>query len=364
MGVPFVDLATQLRSIRAEIDAAIARVLDDTSFVLGPHLEAFERDFARFCEVTHAIGVANGTDALELAFRALALRGEVVMPANTFIATPLAAVRAGLRPVFVDVDPDTLLLDPRGLEDAIGGETSAIAPVHLFGQVAPMAPLAALAERRDLAIVEDAAQAHGARRGGKRAGTFGDVAATSFYPGKNLGAYGDGGAVMTDDDELAAELRALRNYGSEVKYHHPKRGFNSRLDPMQAAILGVKLTHLERWTEARRAAAARYHERLAGIDGVRLPVTPDDTEPVWHLYVVRVEERDRVKAAMEAAGVGIGVHYPVPCHLQGAFAHLGHAPGDFPVAEEAARTMLSLPMFPEITEAQQDEVVAALTAAL
>lgn len=364
MAVPFVDLSVQLASIRAEIDAAIARVLDDTSFVLGPHLEAFERDFARFAEVKHVVGVGNGTDALELAFRALGLRGEVVMPANTFVATPLAATRAGLRPVFVDVDPDTLLLDPSKLDEAIGAETSAIVPVHMFGQVAPMARLAELAEARDLALVEDVAQAHGARRDGKVAGTFGDIAATSFYPGKNLGAYGDAGAVMTHDDDLAAEVRALRNYGSEVKYHHPKMGFNSRLDPIQAAILGVKLGHLAAWTDARRAAAARYDRLLAGVEGVRLPVTPEGTDPVWHLYVVRVAERDRVLKAMQAAGVGVGVHYPMPCHLQGAFAKLGHARGDFPVAEEAARTMISLPIFPEITEAQQEEVVGALRAAL
>ena len=364
MAVPFVDLKAQLASIRADVDAAIARVLDDTSFVLGPHLEAFERDFARFSEVKHVVGVGNGTDALELAFRALGLRGEVVMPANTFVATPLAAVRAGLRPVFVDVDPDTLLLDPAKLDDAIGAETSALVPVHMFGQVAPMTRLAELAQARDLALVEDVAQAHGARREGKTAGTFGDIAATSFYPGKNLGAYGDGGAVMTDDDALAAEVRALRNYGSEVKYHHPKMGFNSRLDPIQAAILGVKLQHLSAWTRARRAAAERYDRLLADVDGVRRPVTPAGTEPVWHLYVVRVPERDRVMEAMRAAGVGVGVHYPVPCHLQGAFAKLGHARGDFPVAEEAAETMLSLPMFPEIAEAQQEEVVRALRAAL
>lgn len=364
MAVPFVDLKAQLASIRADVDAAIARVLDDTSFVLGPHLEAFERDFARFSEVKHVVGVGNGTDALELAFRALGLRGEVVMPANTFVATPLAAVRAGLRPVFVDVHPDTLLLDPAKLDDAIGAETSALVPVHMFGQVAPMTRLAELAQARDLALVEDVAQAHGARREGKVAGTFGDIAATSFYPGKNLGAYGDGGAVMTDDDALAGEVRALRNYGSEVKYHHPKMGFNSRLDPIQAAILGVKLQHLSAWTRARRAAAERYDRLLADVDGVRRPVTPAGTEPVWHLYVVRVPERDRVMEAMRAAGVGVGVHYPVPCHLQGAFAKLGHARGDFPVAEEAAETMLSLPMFPEIAEAQQEEVVRALRAAL
>ena len=348
------------------MSAGFARVFERTSFILGGEVAEFEASFARFVGVPHCIGVANGTDALELALRALGIGAgdEVVVPANSFIASALAVARAGASPVLVDCDAATLLLDVADVERKLTPRTRALMPVHLFGQVAPMELLTPLAADRRIAIVEDAAQAQGASRHGRSAGGFGIVAATSFYPGKNLGAYGDAGAVLTSSDEIAQRLRALRNYGSDVKYHHPETGFNSRLDTLQAVVLSAKLAHLADWNAARRRAAQRYDELLAGTPGVTLPVTLPGNQHIGHLDVVRVPRRDEVLARLAAAGIGAGIHYPVPIHLQGAFRHLGHGKGDFPVAERAAGEILSLPLFAEITPAQQERTVAVLKQAL
>ena len=348
------------------MSAGFARVLGNTSFILGADVAEFEASFARFAGVPHCIGVANGTDALELALRSLGVGAgdEVVVPTNSFIASALAISRAGATPVFVDCEDDTLLLDVADVERKLTPRTRAVMPVDLFGQAAPFEKLAPLLEGRRIAVVEDAAQAQGAERNGRAAGSFGDVAATSFYPGKNLGAYGDAGAVLTASDEIAQRVRALRNYGSEVKYHHPETGFNSRLDTLQAVVLNAKLARLAGWNAARRSAAQRYHELLADIPGVKLPATLPGNEHVWHLYVVRVPGRDRVLKELQAAGIGAGIHYPVPIHLAPAFARLGYAEGSFPVAERTADQLLSLPIFAEITPEQQQRVVDTLKAAL
>ena len=365
-GIPLVDLAAQHREVADEVRSGMARVMDSSSFILGRDVAEFEAAFAAFSEVRHCIGVANGTDALELALRALGVGAgdEVILPANTFIATAAAVIRAGATPVLVDCDPVPQLIDVAQVAAKVTPRTKVILPVHLFGQVARVEELLALAEMRGIAVVEDAAQAQGARRHGTTAGGFGIAAGTSFYPGKNLGAYGDGGAVLTSSDEVARKLRALRNYGSEVKYSHPEIGFNSRLDTLQAVVLQAKLRRLAAWNEARRDAARRYHALLAELPGVTLPATLPGNEHVWHLYVVRVPRRDEVLRRLHEAGVGAGVHYPVPIHLQGAFANLGHRPGDFPEAEAAAAEVLSLPLFPQITAAQQERVAGTLAKAL
>jgi len=364
--IPLVDLKAQLAQIGDDVRRGFDRIVENTAFILGKEVATFERDFAKLCDAPFCVGVGNGTDALELALRALGVgRGdEVIVPANTFIASALAIERAGATSVLVDCEPVHQLIDVDGAKSAITPRTRAIMPVHLFGQMAPMEHVVTLAEQAGLEVVEDAAQSQGARRNGHRAGSVARMAGTSFYPGKNLGAFGDGGAVLTRDEKLAAKVRALRNYGSEVKYYHPELGFNSRLDALQAAVLNAKLPHLDRWNGQRRAAAARYHELLAGMDGVGLPGTLEGNEHIWHLYVIRVQQRDRVLEKLNAAGIGAGIHYPVPIHLQGAFAHLGHAKGAFPVTEKAADEILSLPMFPEITPEQQERVAAALRAAL
>jgi dTDP-4-amino-4,6-dideoxygalactose transaminase len=366
--IPLVDLGAQHRQIADEVARGFARVFEKTAFILGEDVKRFEDAFAAFTGAKHCIGVGNGTDALELALRAAGVGpgDEVIIPTNTFVATPLAAARAGATPVFVDCDPETYLLDTDQVAAKIGPRTRAIMPVDLYGQVAPMEPLARLVEQHGLKVIEDAAQAQGARRHGRGAGTFGDAAGTSFYPGKNLGAYGDAGAVLTGSDELAAKVRALRNYGSAVKYHHPETGFNSRLDTLQAVVLLAKLARLAAWNQARREAAARYDRLLAeaALPGVTTPRTLEGNEPVFHLYVVRVPRRDKVLKQLNAEGIGAGIHYPVPCHLQGAFRHLGLGPGAFPVAEKAAGEILSLPMYGEITPEQQERVVDALRRAL
>lgn len=366
MAIPLIDLRAQHEQIDDEVRRGWDDVLARTAFVLGEEVAEFERSFAAFSAVQHCVGVANGTDALELALRAVDVGPghEVIVPANTFVATATAVVRAGAAPVLVDVDPDTHLMDVDRMTDAITPRTRAVVPVHLFGQVAPMATLQAVADDHGLVVVEDAAQAQGATQGGRMAGSFGALAGTSFYPGKNLGAYGDGGAVLSNDDSFAARVRVLRNHGSEVKYHHPHVGFNSRLDTLQAVVLSAKLRHLAGWNEQRRQAAARYGELLDDLEEVTLPVTLPGNGHVWHLYVVRVPGRDDVLASLHAAGIGAGIHYPVPVHLQGAFSHLGHGPGNFPVTERAAGEILSLPMYAEITPAQQERVADALREAL
>jgi dTDP-4-amino-4,6-dideoxygalactose transaminase len=364
--IPPVDLRAQHEAIAEEVAAGFAAVLDRTAFILGPAVTAFESAYAAFIGARHCIGVANGTDALELALRAAGADAdaEVLLPANTFIATALAVLRAGARPVLVDCDEAHHLIDLQQAAARVTKRTRFLLPVHLYGQMAPTEEVEALARAHGLTVIEDAAQAQGARRHGRAAGTTGRAAGTSFYPGKNLGAYGDAGAVTTDDDALAARLRALRNYGSEVKYHHPEMGFNSRLDTLQAVVLSAKLKRLGAWNEARRAAARRYDELLADLPAVTLPRTLAGNEHVFHLYVVRVPHRDKVQERLAADGIGAQIHYPIPIHLQGAFRHLGLGPGSFPVAERAAGEILSLPIYPEITAEQQARVVASLRGAL
>jgi dTDP-4-amino-4,6-dideoxygalactose transaminase len=364
--IPLVDLAAQHRQVADAVASGFARVLEKTAFILGDDVARFEEEFASFAGVAHCAGVANGTDALEIALRALNVgRGdEVILPANTFIATALAVARAGATPVLVDCDPSYGLVDVEQVARKVTKKTKAVVPVHLFGQVAPMEQLLPVCADAGLLVVEDAAQAHGAKRHGKGAGTFGSAAGWSFYPGKNLGAYGDAGAVTTSSADVHKRVKALRNYGSEVKYHHPETGFNSRLDTLQAVVLRCKLQHLARWNASRREAARVYDELLSGAGGVQRPTIAPGNEHVWHLYVVRVKNRDDVLKKLNAAGIGAGVHYPVPIHLQGAFRHLGHKRGDFPVAEKAADEMISLPMFAEITREQHVRVVDELKKAL
>lgn len=364
--IPLVDLGRQHEEIADEVRAGWDRVVGRAAFVLGDEVRAFEAAFASFAGVRDCVGVGSGTDAIELALRACGVGpgDEVVVPANTFAATALAVVRCGARPVLVDIEPDSYLVDADRVRERLGPRTRAIVPVHLYGQLARLEALVELAAEAGLAVVEDAAQCHGARRHGRHAGHLGAAAATSFYPSKNLGAYGDAGAVLTRSDDLARRLRALRNWGGDSKYEHRETGFNSRLDTLQAVVLHAKLRRLERWNEDRRAAAARYGERLAELPEVTPPTVLDGNEHVWHLYVIRVPDRDAVVAALNADGIGAGIHYPVPIHLQGAFADLGHREGDFPAAEATARSIVSLPIYPGITEAQQECVVDSLRRAL
>ena len=363
--VPLVDLKAQYLSIQSEIDAAIAGVLASTRFIMGPEVQAFEDGFAAVCHVSACVGVGSGTAALELVLRALGVQAgdEVITVAHTFIATAEAITAVGARPVFVEIDPHTYVMDPDAFQDALTPRTKAVVPVHLYGQPANMTRITAIAAQHGIAVVEDAAQAHAAAWDGVPVGGFGDAACFSFYPGKNLGAYGDAGAVTTHREELAAQVRSLRNHGRRSKYLHDQVGFGHRLDTLQAAILAAKLPHLPAWTSARRRLAARYNDLLADA-GVVLPAVAPAADPVWHLYVVRVQARDAVLADLNRAGIGAGVHYPVPLHLQPAYADLGYAPGALPVTEAVAETCLSLPIYPEMTDAQQDRVVEALKQAV
>ena len=368
--VPFQDIPLQIRNIKPEIDAAVQAVLAHGEFILGPEVATFEREWAEYCRVPHAVGVGSGTDALHLILRALGIGpgDEVITVANTFIATAEAISYAGAKPVLADCRIEDFLLDPAAAAAAITPRTRAIIPVHLYGQPADMDALGALAQNSGLALIEDAAQAHGASLAdGRVCGSLGVAAAFSYYPIKNLGAFGDGGAVTTRDEPLARQIRLLRNWGSVVKYHHEVQGFNSRLDTLQAAILSVKLRHLAAWNDARRAAAGWYRSALGGCPGVVLPAeAPWTGRHASHLFVVRVLERDRdvVARAMAARGVQTVVHYPVPIHLQKAYADLGLRRGAFPAAEAASSSILSLPMFPEITQGQVAYVADSLRAVL
>jgi dTDP-4-amino-4,6-dideoxygalactose transaminase len=367
MSVPLVDLAAQHAAVAEEVAEGWRQVVAKTAFIAGPQVAAFESEYAAFIGVRHCVGVANGTDAIEIALRALSVGpgDECILPANTFIATAEAVWRVGARPVLVDcADDGTYLIDTSAVEGALTPRTRAIIPVHLYGQAAQVEQLLPLAESTGAWIVEDAAQAQGARRGGASAGVLGHVAATSFYPGKNLGAYGDAGAVITNSGELAVRMRMIADHGTRAKYDHEVIGCNSRLDTLQAVVLSAKLRRLAGWNAARQAAARRYDELLASVEGIIRPAVLDGNEHVWHLYVVRVPDRDRVIKELHAAGIGAGIHYPVPVHLAPASAGLGYTEGAFPVAEQAAREVLSLPLFPEITPAQQERVVSVLTAAV
>ncbi len=334
------------------------------AFINGPQVAAFEREYADYLGIAHCVGVGSGTDALELALRAAGIgRGdECVLPANTFIATAEAVARAGATPILVDCQADTGLIDPMAVADAVGPRTRAILPVHLYGQAAAVEQIRPLAA--GAVVIEDAAQSQGARRHGAATGTLGDAAATSFYPGKNLGAYGDAGAVMTSDDDLASRVRLLRDHGSDRRYEHPVLGFNSRLDTLQAVVLSAKLRRLDGWNDDRRKAAERYHELLANVPRAERPAVAEGNEPVWHLYVVQVPNRDQVLRTLHEAGIGAGIHYPTPIHRTGAFTDLGYGPGAFPNTERRAHRQLSLPIFPEITAAQQERVVEVLSGAV
>lgn len=362
--VPLADLHLQHLVVADAIREGFDRVLADSSFVRGPDVDRFEEEFAAYCGVRRTVGVGNGTDALELALLALGLRegDEVLVPANTFVATAEAVARTGATPVFVDCDDD-YLIDVASAADAVTRRTRAVMAVHLYGQCAPVERLTD-ALGPEVVIVEDAAQAQGARRHGARAGSLGVIAGTSFYPGKNLGAYGDAGAVMTDDDELAAAVRRLGNHGGLSAYRHEVVGTNSRLDSLQAVVLSAKLAHLDSWNRDRREAAARYAAMLHGVGGLVLPRTAPGNEHVHHLYVVRTTERDRVREELAAAGVATGVHYPQPVHLLGPFLPHSGRPRSLPRAEAFAGELLTLPLYPGITAAQQEYVVESLVGAL
>jgi len=354
----------QYRSIKPEIDAAVLRVLDSSQFILGEEVVAFEKEFAAYCGTSDAIGVNSGTSALHLALLAAGIGpgDEVITVPFTFVATAAAIVYAGATPVFVDIDPETCNMAPGEIERAITSRTKAIMPVHLYGHPADMDPILEIARRRHLLVIEDAAQAHGAEYKGRRCGSMGVMAAFSFYPGKNLGAYGEGGAVVTSDPALAKKVRVMRSWGEERRYEHSVKGFNYRMDGIQGAILRVKLRHLEAWTEARRARAADYARAFAGA-GITLPVEQPQCRHVYHVYAIRSPHRDATRAALQAADIQSGVHYPIPVHLQPAHADLGYTRGDFPVTEEVAAQVLSLPMFPEMTTGQVQTVAAAVLAA-
>jgi len=362
MNVPFLDLRAQLAPLEDDMLRAVQDVMRSTAFVLGKDVECFEQEFASFCDCEHAVGVASGLDALKLALRALGVGpgDEVITAANTFIATTLAASSIGAVPVLVDMGVDTFTLDPDLLEAAITAKTKVIIPVHLYGRPADMTPILAITRKHNLRVLEDASQAHGARYKGKRVGGLGDVAGFSLYPGKNLGAYGDGGVITTNDPEIARTLRAMRNYGSFVKYYHENLGENSRLDTLQAAILRVKLPHLNTWSAARREKARIYREGLQNAGDLVLPTEHPDLEQVYHLFVVRTRKRDELMACLQSQGVGCIIHYPIPIHMQEAYKHMGWKEGQFPVTETAAKEILSLPMFPELSEVQQRQVISAI----
>ncbi len=359
--VPLVDLKAQYHSIKPEIDAAIAGVLESSQFVLGEAVAAFEKEFARFCGTEQAIALNSGTSALHLALLAAGVGAgdEVITTPFTFVATVAAILYCGARPVLVDIDPNSFNIDPAGIEKAVTLRTKAIIPVHLYGQPADMDAITEIASRHRLVVIEDAAQAHGAEYKGRRAGSLGALGCFSFYPVKNLGAYGEGGAVTTSNPEHARTVRMLRDWGTDKKYHHQLKGYNYRMEGLQGAILGVKLRHLERWTEARRAHARLYDELLAGSE-VCTPQAMPDARHVYHAYTVRSTERDQLQKTLAAAGVQTAIHYPVPVHLQPAYSDLGYRAGAFPHAETAAMQVLSLPVFPEMTEVQLREVAHAI----
>jgi dTDP-4-amino-4,6-dideoxygalactose transaminase len=361
--IPLVDLREQLQRIRPEIEAALGCVLDSGQFVLGEEVAAFEQEFAAYCGGGEAVAVNSGTSGLHLALLAAGIGpgDEVITVPFTFVATVAAIVHAGATPRFVDIDPVHFTMDPAALEAAITPRTRAIVPVHLYGQPADMEPLLATARRHGLTVIEDAAQAHGAEYRGRRCGSIGDIAAFSFYPGKNLGAYGEGGAVVTRNPKYATTMRMLRDWGQSTKYEHRLKGFNYRMDGFQGAILRVKLRHLERWTEARRSRAALYR-RLLSDSPVRVPVERAGCRHVYHVFTIRVTDREGTQGRLREHGVATGIHYPIPVHLQPAHADLGYTSGDFPASEEAAAQVLSLPMYPELTDAQVDAVAAAVGA--
>ena len=353
MQVPFLDLKTQYQSIKEEVDQAIQEVIDSCAFILGPAVTEFENNFAEYLGVKHVIGVDSGTQAIELALRALGVEqgDEIIAPANTFIASVLPVSRLGAKPVFVEINPKTYNIDVDKIEAAITPRTKGIIPVHLYGQpVIEMERILEIAEKHNLFVMEDTAQAHGAKYKGKCAGSFGHASAFSFYPGKNLGAYGDGGAVATNDDTVAEKIRELRNYGQTQKYHHERLGFNHRLDSIQAAVLNVKLKYLDEWNDGRRRHAKQYIELLSDVDGVVVPHVPEEVEPIWHIFAIRVKQRDELMDFLKDNGISTGIHYPIPIHLQKSYQYLEYEKGDFPLTEEISEQLVSLPMCAELTD--------------
>lgn len=364
--MPFIDLGAHHSPIRDELDAAIAEVIDSGAFAGGPFVEKFEREFAAYCGCDHAIGVGSGTEALWLSLLASGIGpgDEVITVPNTFMATAEAITYCGARPVFVDVDDCTYTMDPAALEGALSSRTKAIIPVHLFGQPADLDPILDFAASHGLLVIEDAAQAHGARYKGKRAGTLGRTGCFSFYPGKNLGAFGEAGAVVTNDENLYDRIRILRDHGQVRKYHHTEIGWNCRMDGLQAAVLSIKLKHLDRGNALRRQHAALYDETFASIDDIKTPTVADYAEHVYHIYAVRVEDREHAAWLLGKKGIQFGIHYPVPIHRQKAYQFLNYEIGSFPVAEVAAHQLISLPMFPELTRQQIEMVGYALKEAV
>jgi dTDP-4-amino-4,6-dideoxygalactose transaminase len=359
--IPYLDLPAQIRGLRKELDAAIARTLDNCSFCLGPDVVKFENDFAAYCGAKHCIAFNSGTSALHIALKLLNIGegDEVITTPSTFVATTWAISYVNAKPVFVDADDETFNLNPALIERAITPRTKAIMPVHLYGQPFDIDPILEICRKHKLPMIEDAAQAHGAKYKGKIVGTFGVMSCFSFYPGKNLGACGEGGALVTNDSNLAARAKSLREHGSTVRYYHDEVGYNYRMEGIQGAVLGVKLPHLPKWTQERRRVAAEYTKLLAGTP-LQLPREASFAESAWHLYVIRHPKRDELKKHLEDNGVGCAIHYPIPLHLQKAYAHLGHKPGDFPMAEKAAQQCLSLPIYPELTDKQIGRVVEVI----
>lgn len=362
MKVPFLDLKAQYKEIEDEVVPMVTEAMANAAFIGGPQVSGLEDEFAEYCASRHCVGVGSGTDALRFALMAAGVGAghEVITVSNTFIATTEAISQVGARPVFVDIDADTSLMDVAQVEGRITERTRAVIPVHLYGQPADMDPLLDLCARHGLALIEDACQAHGALYKGRRAGSLGAAGCFSFYPGKNLGAYGEGGAVITQDEEMARRMRMIRDHGQARKYYHDMEGYNGRLDAIQAGILRIKLRRLEGWNQLRREHAALYNELLSGADGVTLPVEAQDVQSVYHLYVILVDDRDGLRAFLHEKGIATGLHYPLPLHLQKAYAHLGHKEGAFPVTEGHARRLLSLPMFPELTREQIAYVVEGI----
>ncbi len=356
--VPFLEIKPGYIELKEELDAAWFRVMESGWYLLGKELEAFEAEFAAYCGVRYCVGVGNGLDALHLILRAMGIGpgDEVLVPSNTFIATWLAVSYSGATPVPIEPDPDTCNMDPNRIEDAITVRTRAIMPVHLYGQPADMDPIVKVAREHGLKVIEDNAQAQGARYRGRRTGSIGDAAGTSFYPGKNLGAFGDAGAVTTNDETVADRVRMLRNYGSREKYHHELEGFNSRMEEIHAATLRIKLRCLDEWNSRRRTVAAFYRDRFQGLAGLRLVHITEGVEPVWHLFPIRHRQRDRFQQMLADKGVMTQIHYPIPPHLSDAYAHGGGSPGSLPIAEEMSEALLSLPMGPHVSLKQAEYV--------
>lgn len=361
MPIPLVDLKAQYQSIKPEMDAAMQRIVNNTSFILGKEVAEFEKNFAAFCHAQHCVGTDSGTASLHLALLICGVQpgDEVITTTHTFIATAEVISVIGAKPVLVDIDPRTYNIDPDLIERAITPRTRALIPVHLYGQPAEMDPILDIARRHHLAVIEDAAQAHGAEYRGRRAGSMADIACFSFYPGKNLGAYGDGGAITTDNAEFAERARMLRDHGRRDKYAHQIIGYGYRLDALQAAVLGVKLPHLDAWNARRRAIADRYTELLTNTDYVT-PYVPPHITPIYHIYCIRARDRDGLLKHLKERGIDAGIHYPIPLHLQPVYKDLGYRLGDFPHAEKAASEILSLPMYAELTDAQVDQIVDAI----